>query len=261
MIQEYSDLVVPNTISEEPSSGGGSTASSSRVRIADGTGSASPIGPGVTKVKRTKKNLYTIPDERSPLLPQEDQTVETPIETEMPEWTPDEEADSGDRIVTIAIYINLAANTLLLILKIIATVMTDSVSVLAALVDAVLDFLSTAIVWTTTRLISSQDKYLYPVGRAKLEPIGVLVFSILMCASFFQVALEGFGRLTGGDQNTVQLGIPAVAIMASTVVVKGLCWLWCRLIKNSSVQALAQDAVTDVVFNTFSIIFPLSELA
>lgn len=45
--------------------------------------------------------------------------------------------------------------------------------------------------------------------------------------------------------------------MASTVLVKAACWAWCRLIRNSSVQALAQDAITDCVFNTFSIIFPL----
>lgn len=30
------------------------------------------------------------------------------------------------------------------------------------------------------------------------------------------------------------------------------------MIRNSSVQALAQDALTDVVFNTFSILFPLA---
>jgi hypothetical protein len=33
--------------------------------------------------------------------------------------------------------------------------------------------------------------------------------------------------------------------------------MWCRFINNSSVQALAQDAMTDVVFNIFSIIFPI----
>jgi hypothetical protein len=78
-----------------------------------------------------------------------------------------------------------------------------------------------------------------------------------MITSFFQVAIEGFSRMTGKDHRIVQLTIPAVAIMSSTVVIKFLCWLWCRLIRNSSVQALAQDAMTDVVFNTFSIIFPL----
>lgn len=46
--------------------------------------------------------------------------------------------------------------------------------------------------------------------------------------------------------------------MASTVVIKGLCWLWCRLVKNSSVQALAADAMTDVIFNAGSIAFPIS---
>jgi divalent metal cation (Fe/Co/Zn/Cd) transporter len=55
----------------------------------------------------------------------------------------------------------------------------------------------------------------------------------------------------------VELGIPAIAIMLSTVGIKGFCWFWCRLVKNSSVQALAQDAATDVIFNIFSIIFPL----
>lgn len=157
----------------------------------------------------------------------------------------------------MAIYINLIANTILLAAKIAVIVLTSSLSVLASLVDAALDFLSTAIVWITTRLIQHQDQYAYPVGRRRLEPIGVLVFSVIMITSFFQVLLECFNRLTSGNHALVQLGIPAIVIMASTVVIKFLCWLWCRLIKNSSVQALAQDAMTDVVFNTFSIIFPL----
>ena len=210
------------------------------------------------KVKRTPKNLYKVPDEETPLLmAQGDATGENP-QTVMPNLEPEEETDSSAPIVTLAIYINLVANTILLIMKIIVAVLTSSVSVLASLVDAALDFLSTAIVWITTRLIARQDQYAYPVGRRRLEPIGVLVFSVIMVTSFFQVALEGFNRMTAsGPNEIVQLTIPAIVIMTATVVIKFLCWLWCRLIKNSSVQALAQDAMTDVVFNIFSIIFPL----
>ncbi len=87
----------------------------------------------------------------------------------------------------------------------------------------------------------------------------MLVFSVIMITAFAQVALEGIGRLTSNDHKVVQLSAPAIAIMASTVIIKGLCWFWCRLVKNSSVQALAQDAVTDVFFNIFSIIFPLGK--
>ncbi|KAK3062170.1 hypothetical protein LTS18_004676 [Coniosporium uncinatum] len=215
----------------------------------------------ITRLKRTPKNLYKLPDEDvKPLntngtLEEDEEANETqPL---MPPWSPEEESDSQDRIVQIAIYINLVANVILLILKIIVTVLTSSVSVLASLVDAALDFLSTAIVWVTTRMISHKDQYHYPIGRRRLEPIGVLVFSVIMITSFFQVSLEGLSKITGPDHTIVRLTIPAIAIMSATVVIKGLCWFYCRLIKNSSVQALAQDAMTDVVFNIFSIIFPL----
>jgi divalent metal cation (Fe/Co/Zn/Cd) transporter len=64
--------------------------------------------------------------------------------------------------------------------------------------------------------------------------------------------------------------------MVSTIVVKLVMWVWCRTIKNTSVEALTQDAENDVssaslsavdveadlhsavqiVFNFFSILFP-----
>jgi hypothetical protein len=272
LIQEYQlrennshAVDVPPTITEESSTG--STPTGSAIALSKSQTPPAGNGPSVQGgiIKRTPKNIYKIPDvqtpptnERTPLLnEQNDDTPVSPKADAMPHWTPEEETDIDSHIVRVAIYINFAANAILLVLKIIVTVLTSSVSVLAALVDSVLDFLSTVIVWTTTKLISTRDDYQYPVGRTRLEPIGVLVFSVIMITSFFQVALEGFGRLNSPDHVAISLGIPAVAIMATTVVIKGLCWVWCRFIKNSGVQALAQDAATDVVFNTFSIIFPL----
>lgn len=213
-----------------------------------------------TKMKRTPKDLYKFSDESTPLLlPRDDQadaeaqaedTIDVPFEE-------DEDEDSGSAVVTAAIYINLVANIILLASKIAVIVLTDSLSVLASLIDAALDFLSTAIVWATTYLIARNDQYAYPIGRRRLEPVGVLVFSVIMITSFFQVGLECINRLTSNNHSIVELTLPAVAIMVSTVLIKGFCYFWCRLVKNSSVQALAQDALTDVVFNTFSIIFPL----
>ncbi|KAK8199429.1 hypothetical protein HDK77DRAFT_431847 [Phyllosticta capitalensis] len=263
LIQEYhapeTHVDIPETISEEALTAPASPQLNGRTPLSGSmyasTGSENSSN---RKVKRTPKNLYKVPDEETPLLSPsaERHDIENP-EVKMPLYTPEEETDSQHSIVKIAIYVNLLANTILLIMKIIVTVMTSSVSVLASLVDAALDFLSTAIVWVTTWLISRPDFYSYPIGRRKLEPIGVLVFSVIMVTSFVQVMLEGFQKLSGPDHNIVELTIPALAIMACTVLVKGLCWVWCRLIKNSSVQALAQDAMTDVVFNFFSIIFPL----
>jgi len=254
LIQEYnqpSHPDIPQTISEEPPTppSDGAKPSGKIMDRPQENGNSTNI-----KVKRTPKALYNLPDEGSPLLGENVEDGSNGAEPYTPE---DDGVESGSRTVTIAIYINLVANAVLLAGKIAVIVLTSSLSVLASLVDAALDFLSTAIVWTTTKLIARQDQYTYPVGRRRLEPIGVLVFSVIMITSFFQVFLECFNRLTGPDHSIVQLGLSAIIIMASTVVIKLACWFWCRLIKNSSVQALAQDAITDVVFNTFSIIFPL----
>ena len=252
LIQEYnhpSDLQIPKTIDEETAFKVDNQHPSADIESA-------PNGHGSqVKVKRTPKALYKVPDEDTPLLGHDVQGG--PKANEMQDSDDDGGNESGSKVVTVAIYINLAANAILLAGKIAVIALTSSLSVLASLVDAALDFLSTAIVWTTTKLISRQDQYKYPVGRRRLEPLGVLVFSVIMITCFFQVSLECFNRLTSPDHTIIQLGLPATIIMASTVLIKLGCWFWCRLIKNSSVQALAQDAMTDVVFNIFSIIFPL----
>ncbi|KAH9909246.1 hypothetical protein F4778DRAFT_222014 [Xylariomycetidae sp. FL2044] len=247
------------------SSGGGRLENGNAAAVQDSDGPRKESS-GSRKIKRTPKNIYR-PTETTPLFQRDGDNEEEEGENgsvgssepkpEIPWLEDDDDLDSNDRIVTVAIYVNFAANAILLAGKVAVVVSVSSMSVLASLVDAVLDFLSTVIVWTTTWLISRQDQYQYPVGRRRLEPLGVLVFSVIMITCFAQVALESVQRLAGPNHEVIELGIPAVGIMIGTVVVKGLCWLWCRLIKNSSVQALADDAMTDVIFNIGSILFPI----
>jgi hypothetical protein len=246
------DVEVPATITEEPSpSPNGLSKNHSFGSIA------------IKKVKRTPRDMYKVASEQTPLLTGaiEDDGEEEGHDGPKPEipGMEDDSVESGDRIVQVAIYINLVANAVLLAGKIAVIVLTSSLSVLASLVDAALDFLSTAIVWTTTKLIERQDQYSYPVGRRRLEPIGVLVFSVIMITSFCQVGLQCINRLNSMDHSIIELTLPAIIIMSSTVLIKAACWVWCRLIKNSSIQALAQDAMTDIIFNIFSIIFPLGK--
>ncbi|KAI1820793.1 hypothetical protein F4861DRAFT_521733 [Xylaria intraflava] len=208
------------------------------------------------KIKRTPKNIYRA-TETTPLFYDEDGEDQDVSKPEIPWLEHDDDVDSNSPVVTVAIYVNFAANVLLLAGKIIVVSFVPSISVLASLVDAMLDFLSTIIVWITTVLISRQDQYRYPVGRRRLEPLGVLVFSVVMITSFVQILLQSIQRLMSPDREIVELGVSAISIMAGTIVIKGICWLWCRLVKNSSVQALAADALTDVIFNTGSILFPI----
>jgi len=131
--------------------------------------------------------------------------------------------DSGEhsRAVTIAIFVNFAANVFLLAAKLIVTLSSSSLSVLASLVDSALDFMSTAIIYTVSRIIQRKDwrsHYEFPVGKARLEPIGVLVFSVIMIVSFIQVGVEAVQRLIAGAESheVVALSLQSMLIMLST---------------------------------------------
>lgn len=109
------------------------------------------------------------------------------------------------------------------------------------------------VAWKLARL-----KARFPVGRRRLEPIGILVFSIIMVVSFLQILKESVEKLLpSGEHQTVALPPLAMFSMIATIVVKGTIWIGCARVKTTQVQALAQDCKTDVYFNTLSLLFPL----
>ncbi|KAK5017338.1 cation efflux family-domain-containing protein [Cryomyces antarcticus] len=159
-----------------------------------------------------------------------------------------------------AINVNIIANVLLLVAKIVAAFSSSSLSLIASLADSALDLLCTLIVYTTNRLVEWRLKSLkkrFPVGRKRLEPLGILVFSIIMIVSFMQILKESVEKLLPGEKKEAQ-ALPAVAVGAllATIIVKGIIWFGCIRVKTTQVQALAQDCKTDVIFNTLSLLFP-----
>jgi len=134
--------------------------------------SASTAIGNAKRPKRNPKDIFKDP-EAAPLLQGVDDDEEAGVGDDAPKpytpWLEDAGLDHDDPIVTAAIWVNIVANITLLAGKIVVVSSVPSMSVLASLVDAVLDFLSTAIVWITTRLISASqtDQYRYPVGRRR----------------------------------------------------------------------------------------------
>ena len=170
-----------------------------------------------------------------------------------------EAAERAARKAKIAINCNVVANILLLVGKGFAVLTTGSLSLLASLVDSALDLLCTLIVWTTNKLVLwrlNALKRRFPVGRRRLEPLGILVFSVIMVLSFAQILQESLGRLMK-HADAEALSIAAIASLVATIVLKGFIGLCCRPIKTTQVQALVQDCKTDVYFNTLSLLFPL----
>jgi len=187
--------------------------------------------------------------ERSPLLPK----------SHLEKGSTNDES-SSDKRVLLAIQVNMAINVVLLAAKIFVVVLTNSVSLIASTIDSAMDLVSTLIIFFTSRWIAHSDEdtsYNYPTGKRRLEPIGIIVFSVFMQASFIQVLIESIQRLADERQGTVSITKVGLIIMISTIFIKLVVWFAYRGFKNSSVRALAQDAENDVVFNFFSLLFPV----
>ncbi|KAG9195917.1 hypothetical protein G6011_01038 [Alternaria panax] len=182
------------------------------------------------------------------------------LEPFLPEEERDRRAKSAKH-ARWAININVLVNVLLLAAKGVAAIWSNSLSLIASLVDSALDLLCTIIIWTTNKLVGWRLQSLrkkFPIGRRRLEPIGILVFSIIMVISFLQILQESVKKLLpSGEHSVSQLPPAAIFAMVATIVVKGTIWVGCAKVKTTQVQALAQDCKTDVYFNTLSLLFPL----
>ena len=177
-------------------------------------------------------------------------------------FLPEEEMEArgkAEKKAKWAININVLANIALVIAKLVATTQSSSLSLIASLVDSGLDLLCTLIVWSTNKLVSWRLNALqrkFPVGRKRLEPLGILVFSIIMVISFLQILQESVEKIMPLHGKAEALPPMAVGALLGTIIVKGIIGIGCYPIKTTQVQALVQDCKTDVIFNTLSLLFP-----
>ncbi|KAF9579351.1 hypothetical protein BGW38_004430, partial [Lunasporangiospora selenospora] len=180
---------------------------------------------------------------------------------EMPLMESRRKKKTSPHLVQLAINMSFIVNVFLVVIKIWTVLMSDSLAVLASMIDSLMDLLSGAIIWYSARLRdNTADGHHYPVGKARMEPLGIIVFAAVMVTSFMQVMLQSFERLlAGSEEPPVDLELRILLLIGISILVKFLLWLWCRTIKDSSsVQALAQDHLNDVVFNIFSTLFPVA---
>nr|GAT48614.1 cation diffusion facilitator [Mycena chlorophos] len=172
---------------------------------------------------------------------------------------PESRAAQRERADKIALNVNIVVNIILLGSKGFAVLVSSSVSLLASFVDSALDFLSTLIIWGTSIASNkgSSTRYAYPTGKKRFEPLGVLIFSVCMIASFTQVLADSLNKLFWpGDEPLGTVTLFGKITMLVTILTKAVIWVWCAKFQSTAIQALAQDAKNDVFFNVFSLLLP-----
>lgn len=139
---------------------------------------------------------------------------------------------------------------MLLAVRLGIALVSGSLSLLIATLDAVLDVISSAMLYWTSRASKKANKYLYPVGQERMEPLGIIVFSVIMATACISVLAESIKALINPPAQT---DIPMLWVVVGgtvgVVLMKLALFLYCRGSLNPAVRAFALDHLNDVLVN------------
>ncbi|KAK4353690.1 hypothetical protein RND71_025884 [Anisodus tanguticus] len=171
-----------------------------------------------------------------------------------------EERENMARSETFAIRISNIANMVLFAAKVYASFKSGSLAIIASTLDSLLDLLCGFILWFTAFSMQTPNPYQYPIGKKRMQPLGILVFASVMATLGLQIILESMRTLIS-DESDFSLSKEqerwVVGIMVFVTLVKLLLVLYCRSFTNEIVKAYAQDHFFDVITNIIGLVAAL----
>ncbi|XP_010516449.1 PREDICTED: putative metal tolerance protein C3 [Camelina sativa] len=170
----------------------------------------------------------------------------------------EEEEDRAERAAQeLAMQISNWANIFLLALKIYATVKSGSIAIAASTLDSLLDLMAGGILWFTHLSMKNVNIYKYPIGKLRVQPVGIIIFAAVMATLGFQVLLVAAEQLISNEpsdkMNHDQL-VWLYSIMLSATAIKLVLWIYCKSSRNHIVRAYAKDHHFDVVTNVLGLV-------
>ncbi|PSS07850.1 Metal tolerance protein [Actinidia chinensis var. chinensis] len=149
------------------------------------------------------------------------------------------------------------ANVLLLAFKIYATVKSGSLAIAASTLDSLLDLMAGGILWFTHLSMKNINIYQYPIGKLRVQPVGIIIFAAVMATLGFQVLIQAVEQLIKDEPSekmTLEQLIWLYTIMLTATAVKLVLWFYCRSSGNKIVRAYAKDHYFDVVTNVVGLV-------
>jgi len=92
--------------------------------------------------------------------------------------------------VRFAVNASFVVNFGLFVIQLYAAISTGSLSLFATAADAFMDLVSSVVMLTTSRMAARPSVYKYPVGRTRIETIGIIMFCCLMTTVAIQLIVS-----------------------------------------------------------------------
>ncbi|PIN07178.1 Mitochondrial Fe2+ transporter MMT1 [Handroanthus impetiginosus] len=149
------------------------------------------------------------------------------------------------------------ANIFLLAFKIYATVQSGSLAIAASTLDSLLDLMAGGILWFTHLSMKNINIYKYPIGKLRVQPVGIIIFAAVMATLGFQVLVQAVEQLIK-DEPSEKMSSKQLfwlyVIMLTATGIKLILWIYCRSSGNKIVRAYAKDHYFDVVTNVVGLV-------
>ncbi|XP_012462533.1 metal tolerance protein 4 [Gossypium raimondii] len=165
----------------------------------------------------------------------------------------DEERIQHERAMKISNY----ANIVLLAFKLYATIKSGSIAIAASTLDSLLDLMAGGILWFTHLSMKNTNIYKYPIGKLRIQPVGIVIFAAVMATLGFQVLIQAVEQLIANEPTEKMSADKLVwlyTIMLSATFVKLALWIYCKSSTNKIVRAYAKDHYFDVVTNVVGLL-------
>ncbi|CAF1170018.1 unnamed protein product, partial [Adineta ricciae] len=166
------------------------------------------------------------------------------------------------RRMDLLIKATLVVNCTLLVAKIVAAVFSKSLSIISSVVDSAVDSASACLLFWAVRAIKKRDPYTYPGGRTRLEPIIIVILSVIMVSASVQVIYESVESLMSDvnefhsnstNLRKIDMGPLPITVMCVTIVCKAILSFLCFQVSNPTMRAVGQDHLNDVFSNIIAL--------
>ncbi|KAI1913825.1 hypothetical protein LOZ58_000231 [Ophidiomyces ophidiicola] len=155
-----------------------------------------------------------------------------------------------------AVNLSFMVNFCLFIIQMYAAISTGSLSLFATAADAFMDLVSSIVMLITSRMAARPKPHKYPVGRRRIETVGIILFCALMTTVAIQLIIEsgralGARRSESGDElHLIPLIFVGVAIFSKFCL---FCYcFWLR--RYPAARIFFIDHRNDLAVNIFGLI-------
>lgn len=170
-----------------------------------------------------------------------------------------EDEEAANRLpVKIAVWASLLANLSLCVLQLYAAISSASLSLLATGIDSVFDIGSNVLLLWAHWKASRMDLNKWPVGGARLQTIGNIVYGFLMGSVNLVVIVQSVQSIVthNSSDDLKAFHVPSIVAVAAALAVKFALFVYCHTLRRSSsqVHVLWEDHRNDLFVNGFGLL-------